>query len=1162
MISKLLDWAIQSRLVVILLTCVLALVGGYAFVHVNVEAYPDPAPAIIEVVAQYPGASAEEIERQVTVPLEIALAGMPGLQYTRSKSLFGLSHLRNQFVYGVEFLSARQEVLNRLATVTLPKGVQPQISPASPIGEIFRYTLTNPMDAKGESIYSLNDLKSLQDWTIARALQRLPGIAGVVGCGGTVKRYEIRPDPDRMRQYGITLSELENSIRDSNANVGGSFITQGNNVQVIRAVGLIGGGEDAMDKAVAFGTPSEAARYQRSEELKRIQEIRQIVIGAVNNVPVRVDMIVEGGVVNDEFKLGLEGVVVDYQIRQGQIGLAKRVELTALAAVDNNKPKALDTGKSRQNYVNENDVVQGIVLLRKGERSLAALELVKRKIEELNRSGKLLPGVEIDPYYDRTSLIGVTTDTVHENLLVGLVLVTVILIVFLGSLRTALIVAINIPLALMFAFGALMLRGKSANLLSIGAVDFGIIVDSTVIMVEHIYRKMSHPSAHHESVQQRVLTAAQEVQRSLFFSTLIMVCALLPLFTLRGPEGQIFGPMADTYAFALGGALLLSLTISPVLCSLFFKNLKPSRPNFLVRSIHRLFMSQLKWMLQHPVIASGIILGILASTLAALPMLGREFMPELEEGNLVIRGTFPANIAMAEIVDNTRRVRDLVIAFPEVELIASQVGRPDDGTDPTGVNEAQCFVPLRPKSAWPVIDSLGRQRTKSELVDAMSQTLETQVRGASWDFSQIIRDNVMESLSGVKGENSIKIFGPDLDELESLANTVQRKIRTVPGVTDVGVFRILGQTNVAFPIDRRKSSAWGVRVADINDVISTAVGGSAFSQMIEGEKRFDIALRWPEHLRDSLENILKIPVDVVRDENPSSAAGVSARAESTGSKMELPSVTGTVLQDATNLLPKTPRRPLSDLVTPLDSNGRPDSQGTFVSSGASVINREDGRRLIAVKFAVRDRDLASTVTEAKQAIDGVLTGAYSATWSGEFQQMQEAEQRMIGTVVIALALILVMLYLAFFSLLDALVVYMNVVAMSLGGVWALLLTGLNFNISAAVGFISILGVAVMNGLLMVSSFNGLRSSGHSLKDSIIRGTEHLITPITMTALAAILGLLPAAFATKVGSQSQRPLAIVVVGGMSMTLLLFNLVPLLYSFYGKRTPANATSLPHG
>jgi cobalt-zinc-cadmium resistance protein CzcA len=460
-----------------------------------------------------------------------------------------------------------------------------------------------------------------------------------------------------------------------------------------------------------------------------------------------------------------------------------------------------------------------------------------------------------------------------------------------------------------------------------------------------------------------------------------------------------------------------------------------------------------------------------------------------------------------------------------------------------------------------VIESLGRQRTKSELVDAMSQILEARVRGASWDFSQIIRDNVMESLSGVKGENSIKIFGPDLEELERLANTVQQKISTVPGVTDVGVFRILGQTNVAFPIDRRKSSAWGVRVADINDVISTAVGGNSFSEMIEGEKRFDIALRWPEHLRDSLEDILKIPVDVVRDENASSLAGASGRTESTGSKMELPSVTGTSLQDASTLLPKTPRRPLSDLVTPLDGNGFPDPQGSFVSSGASVINREDGRRLIAVKFAVRGRDLASTVSEAKQSIDGVLNGSYSATWSGEFQQMQEAEQRMIGTVVIALALILVMLYLAFFSLLDAIVVYMNVVAMSLGGVWALLLTGLNFNISAAVGFISILGVAVMNGLLMVSSFNGLRRTGHSLKDSIIRGTEHLITPITMTALAAILGLLPAALATKVGSESQRPLAIVVVGGMTMTLLLFNLVPLLYSFYGNRTPVKEANVPH-
>lgn len=1184
MIEGLLKWAMYNRLVVILLACVLALVGGYAFVNVNVEAYPDPAPAIIEVVAQYPGASAEEVERQVTVPLEIGLAGMPGLQYTRSKSMFGLAHLRNQFLYDVDYSVARQEVLNRLASVTLPAGVQPQISPASPIGEIYRYTLTSPKDAEGNSIYSLNDLKSLQDWTIARELQRLPGIAGVVGCGGTVKRYEIRPDPNRMRQYGITLDDLETAIAESNANVGGSFITQGSNVQVVRAVGLIGGGEDPLATASGMTTASQAARFLRNEDRRRIRELRQVVIRAVDNIPVRVGMVVEGGPIKLDEELGKDGVVVDHQIRQGQVGFARRVDDSPAALAQSTSQPGVET-------VNDDDVIQGIVLLRKGEKSLPALKLVKDKIDELNHSGKLLPGVAIVPYYDRTSLIAVTTDTVHENLLVGLVLVTSILLAFLGNVRTAVIVAINIPLALMFAFGALMLRGKSANLLSIGAVDFGIIVDSTVIMVEHIYRRLSHQSTDSTtSTQSRVLTAALEVQRSLFFSTLIMVCALLPLFTLRGPEGQIFGPMADTYAFALGGALLLALTLSPVLCSLLFKRLKPAKDNFLVRTFERFFVGQLEWMLHNRALAGGIMLAILAATLAALPMLGREFMPELEEGNMVIRGTFPANVSLEAVASNAHRLRGLIIDYPEVKLVGSQVGRPDDGTDPTGVNELQCFVPLRPMDDWPVIASLGRRRTKAELVDAMSQRLENEIRGASWDFSQIIRDNVMESLSGVKGENSIKIFGPDLGQLEKLANQVQQSIETVPGVTDAGVFHIQGQTNLALAIDRDKCAAWGVRVADIDDVVATAVGGKQFSEMIEGEKRFDIALRWPLHLRDTVDDILRIPVDIVHDDATYDTAHAGAmRSELLGTQLQMPVLTGTTSQEIAGVLPRTPRRRLGDLVAPTNhppqaedsptpgtsdivnsdadsthslgsptpTSGQFDSRA-YVSSGASVINREQGRRLIAVKFSVRDRDLASTVAEAQATIAPLISAPYSTTWSGEFQQMQEAEKRMLGTVLVALTLILVMLYLAFLSLLDAFVVYMNVVAMSLGGVWALLLTGLNFNISAAVGFISILGVAVMNGLLMVGAFNNLRRQGFSVHNSIIRGTEHLVRPIAMTALAAILGLLPAALATKVGSQSQRPLAIVVVGGMAMTLLLFNLVPLLYSFYGERKPPEGGS----
>ena len=1138
MVAGILRWAVQSRFVVILLALVLAGVGGYAFVHVNVEAYPDPAPAIVEVVAQYPGASAEEVERQVTVPLEIGLAGMPGLQYTRSKSMFGLAHLRNQFLYGVDFAAARQEVLNRLASVDLPPGVSPQISPASPIGEIYRYTLSSPKDARGQPVYTLNDLKTLQDWTIGRELQRIPGVAGVVGCGGTVKRYEIRPDPDRMRQYDVTLDELETAIKESNANVGGSFIRQGNNLQVIRAIGLLGGGDDPMETAIAQSTPTEAARKLRLAERQRIEEIRQIVISAVNNVPVRVGMIVEGGPVNNDEELGQEGVVVDHQIRQGQIGLIRRDTAEATRVID------------------EEDVVQGIVLLRKDEKSLPTLEKVKAKIAQLNDSGKLLPGVKLVPYYDRTSLIGVTTDTVHENLVLGLVLVSSILLAFLGNVRTAVIVAINIPLALMFAFAVLMLRGKSANLLSIGAVDFGIIVDSTVIMVEHIYRRLSHSHGDSsQSMQSRVLQAGMEVQRSLFFSTLIMVCALLPLFTLKGPEGQIFGPMADTYAFALGGALLLALTISPVLCSLLFRNLKPARDNVLVRTTDRLFVGQLHWILKHRVLAASFMLMILFATMAALPMLGREFMPELEEGNMVIRGTFPANIAMEEVSVKAHKLRSLIVRFDEVGLAATQVGRPDDGTDPTGVNELQCFVPLKPMDQWPVIDRLGRRRTKSELVDAMSKAVENEIVGASWDFSQIIRDNVMESLSGVKGENSIKIFGPDLEELERLAGQVQARISEVPGVTDAGIFRIQGQTNLAFPIDRAKCSRWGVRVADIDDVVSTAVGGNSFSEMIEGEKRFDIALRWPARLRDTVDDILNIPVDIVHDASNKSLAddsnAPSQRTEFTGTQVVSPSFTGTSLQDPTALVPHTPRRRLGDLITPPDGKDASEGASAFVSSGASVINREQGQRLIAVKFSVRDRDLASTVAEAQSAVTPLIKAPYATSWSGEFQQMHEAEQRMLGTVLMALVMILVMLYLAFFSLLDALVVYMNVLAMSLGGVWALLLTGLNFNISAAVGFISILGVAVMNGLLMVSAFNAERTSGHSVKVSIIRGTEHLVRPITMTALAAILGLLPAALATKVGSQSQRPLAIVVVGGMAMTLILFNLVPLLYSFYGHR-----------
>jgi cobalt-zinc-cadmium resistance protein CzcA len=1145
MVAKLVQWALSSPVVVLLVAVALVLVGGYAFTHVNVEAYPDPAPAIVEVVAQYPGASAEEIERQVTIPLEVALAGIPGLKYTRAKSMFGLSHLRNQFDYGVDYEYARQQVINRLQSVELPPGVTPQISPASPIGEIVRYTLTSPKDSHGRPIYTLNDLKSLQDWTLQREFRRVPRIAGVVSTGGEVKRYEIRPDPDRLKEYGITLGQLQDAVKQSNANVGGDYVVQGDTIQVVRGIGLIGGGEDPMLVAMQMKTPEEANAYLRSEENRRIQEIRRIVIAATNNVPIRVEHVVDGGPVKTGGALGERGVVVNYQTRQGRLAMTRPL-------TDEGGEDILDAQGKRQ-WVDLGDEVQGIILLRKGEQSIPALTDVMAKIDELNNTpGRLLPGVRIEPFYDRSRLINVTTETVRENLVVGMLLVSVILLMFLSNVRAALIVAINIPLALLFAFAVLFLRNKSANLLSIGAVDFGIIVDSSVIMVENIYRRLSAGENANLPLKDRILRASREVERSLFFSTIIMICAMLPLFTMTGPEGQIFGPMADTYAFALAGALVLALTVSPVLCSILFKHLKPAHDNILVRGLKAFFLAELDLLLKHRVLTMAFFGFISVGTICYLPFLGREFMPELEEGNMIVRGTFPVNVSLEEAVEKAKIARNIMIKYPEVRLATSQIGRPDDGTDPTGYYNVECFVPLYPPDEWPKID--GKRRTKEELIQAMNEELSRNLVGISWDFSQMIRDNVMESLSGVKGENSVKIIGPQLDELEHLAEEFNSILSTVPGIVDPGVFHIRGQSNLAFPVDREKCALWGVSVADVEDVIQTAVGGKPFTDMVEGERSFDVTLRWPRELRQTEEQILDIPVDVVKNNIPlSSDSSGNATLSSIGTSVAQPNITGSEYSATGGTVSRVPRRRLKDLVTPVNSQGVPDPHANFVRPGAAIISREQGNRLIAVKFGVRGRDLASAVAEAQAKTANLLKPPYRAIWSGEFQQMQEAEQRMAIIVGLAMVLIMVMLYLAFRSLLDAIVVLANVAVMSMGGVWTLWLTGLNFNVSAAVGFVSILGVAVMNGLLLVSSFNALRASGVPLRAAIRTGSLNRVRPLTMTALTAILGLLPAALSTKIGAQSQRPLAIVVVGGMVTTLLMFNLIPVLYSFYGHREP---------
>jgi cobalt-zinc-cadmium resistance protein CzcA len=1184
MVRAIIHWALDSPLVVLLIVAGWIAVGLYAFKNVNVEAYPDPAPAIVEVVAQYPGASAEEVERQVSVPLEVAFAGMPGLTMTRSKSLFGLSHIRNQFEYGSDFWKCRQEVINRLSSLSqpLPQGVVPQISPQNPIGEIYRYTLKSPKDRFGNDIYTLNDLKALQDWVLEREFRRVPHVMDVTSTGGTVKRYEIHPDPDRLKRYGVTLNQLQTALSNSNQNVGADLMNQGHIVLNVRSVGLYGGGLDPVEQVLGVKDPYQAAARLREEENRRIHEIRQIVIASVNNRPVKIDHIVEGGPLSPGDPVGAQGVVVGHQTRLGRVSLSKPIE-----AQETPGRHTIGDETNRRVWRDEDDKVQCIVLLRHGDQTIPAVQAVKEKVAELNdpEHGRMLPGVQIEPYYDRNDLVHVTTETVQENLLLGMVLVILVLLMFLGNIRTAVIVAINIPIALLFAFTMLYFRGQSANLLSIGAVDFGIIVDSSVIVVENIFRHLSAGEYAELPLKERILRACREVERPLFFSSAIMVCAFIPLFTMRGPEGQLFGPMADTYAFALAGALLLAVMLAPVLCLLLFRNFQPIHDNFLVRFLKSRYLWQLKLCLKYRWITLLVMGSLIALTLCLIPHLGQEFMPQLEEGNLWITATFPLNSSMERVAQAIEKARAIIASYSEVEVLVPAIGRPDDGTDPTGYYRVEIFAPLKPMKEWPAVVEVqgwhrhlygaSRQRTKEELTLAMNQELRDTFPGVDWNFSQYIRDNVTEALAGVKGDNAVKIFGPDLDKLEQLAAEVKNHLERIPGIQEVGIFNIKGQSNLEFRVDLDKCAKWGVSAADVNNLIQCAVGGKAQTSMIEGEKLFDVTLRWPAAYRSSETSILDMQVDITNNQVVP-VAGPGSTPSPTGSGVAPPSTAGSLVNTA-NPITNTPRLRLRELVSPVGRNGAPDPNGSFERAGASTIYREQGKRMIAVKFNVRERDLGSAVAEAKEKTADLFQAPYRAVWAGEFNEMEKAQKRLLLIMPLSLGLIFILLYVAFHSLLDAIVVFSNVIALSMGGIWALWLTGTSFSISAAVGFVSLFGVAIMDGLLLISSFNAFRAQGAPLEEAILHGAGNRVRAVMMTALTAILGLLPAALALRpawdssgalrwvepIGSQTQRPLAIVVVGGMITTLFLTRyLMPVLYSFYGDRQPpADAGGLAH-
>ena len=806
-----------------------------------------------------------------------------------------------------------------------------------------------------------------------------------------------------------------------------------------------------------------------------------------------------------------------------------------------------------------------IVLLRKGEETLPALKDVEAKVQQMNDpdTGRMLPGTKIEPYYDRTDLLHITTETVTENLCLGIALVVTILFMFVNNIRTAIIVAINIPLALLFAFTMLYVRGKSANLLSIGAVDFGIIVDSSVVVVENIYRNLASGNYPDLPIKERILLFVKEIDHALLFSVMIMVCAFVPLFAMTGPEGQLFGPMAQTYAFSLGGALLLALTLTPVLCMLLFKNFKPVKENLLVRALKYRYLLQLQLCLRFPKTTCLVMAILIGGTACLIPQLGREFMPELEEGNLWLRGIGPLNMSLDHQVAIARQARAIIAKYPEVETIVTQSGRPDDGTDTEGYYSGEYFVPLRPQKDWPKlmpqttawrrwVYGATRPRTKREMVDAMDAELQRAIPGIVWNFSQNIRDNVLEALSGVKGDNSLKIFGPDLDQLELLAEKAENILQDVPGIANVGIFHVRGTSHLEFRVDPEKCQKWGVSTADVNNVVTSAVGAKAMSSMVEGEKLFDISTRWPKWRRTSETSILDIPVDIINNQVVL-AQGSGFTPNASGHALPPPAVSGS-LADTSNPISSTPRIRLGDLVSPVGEYYAPDASGQFNRPGYSTIYREQGKRLIAIKFSVRGRDLGSAVDEAKARTKELFKIPYRAVWSGEFEQMEEANGRLMWIIPLSLTLIFILLYSAFRSVLDTIVIFSNVFDVAVGGIWSLYLTGTNFSIAAAVGFVSLFGIAIMEGLLLISYFNALRAQGLPLHDAIIQGSLKRVRPVMITAMTAILGLLPAAVSTKIGSQTAQPLAIVVVGGMTVTLFLDRyLMPVLYTFYGGREP---------
>ena len=1018
MIARLVEISLVQRILLCALGLALLFGGLYSFHLLDIIAYPDPSPPMVELITQNPGWSAEEIERQITIPMEVALTGMPGLTDIRSLSIFGLSDIKVYFDFGTDIFRDRQEVLNRVASVEFPPGVQPALSPWWAIAEIYRYELT------GEPSVNLTELKTAQDWQVRRAFRRIPGVIDVTAFGGTTKEYHVDIDPGRLISYGVNLSQAMTSLQHSNANVGGNYLALGAQNYNVRGVGLING----------------------------IEDIENVMVAQKDGTPIYVKT--------------LGNVNVGSRIRLGKVGIDDR-----------------------------DDVVEGVVLLQRGYKAMPVLDKVREKVDELN-TWKLPSGIKIRTFYDRTSLINTTVETVTDILLSGMVLVFVLLYVFLGNFRAAGIVALTIPLSLLFTFAMMVLIGQSANLISLGAIDFGIIVDATLIMVESIFFHLAHAKTPGLTVHQQIVRAARQVGQPIFYSTAIIVVAFIPLFTMTGVPGKIFAPMSITYGFALLGALLMAFTLAPVLCSFLLTGPISEDDTFLVKPLRKMYQRTLDWALDHRQVVVALAAALLMVALVALQFLGGEFMPALEEGNLWVRATMPVDISFDQAARLATDIRGMFRQSPEVTTVVSQLGRPDDGTDPTSFFNAEFLANLKSQAEW------RRGLSKDDLVAEIEERLKT-IPGVIFNFSQVIQDNVEEAMSGVKGENSIKLFGADLKTMETLAGQIEKQMHQIRGVKDLGIFRLLGQPNLLIKVDRQASARYGLQVSDVNAVVQAAIGGQAVTQVYEGERLFDLVVRFLPEYRQDVEAISNILVST----------------------------------------PDGARIPLKQLAT------------IATQTGAFIIYRENNERYIPIKFSVRDRDLESTVEEAQALLAKTITlpERYRMEWAGQYDQLKDEQKRLATIVPVSLLLILLLLYITFDSLKNALLVLSAVPFALIGGVIALVATHTNFSISAAVGIISTLGVAILGGVLLISRIEDGRQAGLNLREAIMQAAAVQMRPILMATVGAAIGLLPAALATGIGSQAQKPLARVVVGGMlTAAFLILVVLPVLYELVHRRT----------